>query len=168
VAAGFLGGRVHDRQRDPHRDCIFRATAGGSQRQRRTALQCRIQLYRQARTPIRLVSLARLVDCSPGQVIFEKGQQISEAVVVTAGDIEAVLGSNTVIAIRPGQLIGDVSAYSGLASPADVVARGPGALAKWDLRHVREFTLRIVSLATKLRDVATAGPSLAAEKLVPK
>src|ERR1700732_82467 len=81
--------------------------------QRRTALQCRIQLYRQTRTPIRLVSLARLVDCSPGQVIFEKGQQISEAVVVTAGDIEAVLGSNTVIAIRPGQLIGDVSAYSG-------------------------------------------------------
>ena len=129
---------------------------------------------------LRLVSLARLVDCSPGQVIFEKGQQISEAVVVTAGDIEAVLGSNTVIAIRPGQLIGDVSAYSGLASPVDVVARGPGTLAKWDLGHIREFTasrpelranlLRIVSmdLAAKLRDIATTGPSPAAEKPVPK
>ena len=84
------------------------------------------------------------------------------------------------MALRPGQLIGDVSAYSGLACPADVVARGPGTLAKWDLRHVREFTasrpelranlLRIVSmdLAAKLRDIATTGPSLAAEKLVPK
>ena len=49
--------------------------------------------------------------------------------------------------------------------PVDVVARGPGTVAKWDLRHIREFTasrpelranlLRIVSidLAAKLRDV---------------
>jgi len=68
---------------------------------------------------------------------------------------------------------GWIQGYSGLASPADVVARGPGRLAKWDLRHVREFTantpelranlLRIVSLdiAVKLRDIAS--PSLAAE-----
>jgi CRP-like cAMP-binding protein len=131
------------------------------------------QLYRVAfssidkRDFLRLVSLARLVDCSPGEVILKKGQHISEAIVVVAGDIEAVLGRSTGMAIRRGQLIGDVSAYSGLASPADVVARGPGTLARWDLRHVREFTasrpelranlLRIVStnLATKLRDVAT-------------
>jgi CRP-like cAMP-binding protein len=144
------------------------------------------QLYRVAfnsidkREFLRLVSLARLVDCSPGEIILEKGQHISEAIVVIAGDIEAVLDSNTGMAVRPGQLIGDVSAYSGLASPADVVARGPGSLAKWDLRHVREFTgsrpelranlLRIVSkdLATKLRDVAIAAPHLAAEKLAPK
>ncbi len=77
------------------------------------------------------------------------------------------------MALRPGQLIGDVSAYSGLASPVEIVARGPGILAKWDLRHVREFTasrpelranlLRIVSLdlAAKLRDIAS--PNLAAE-----
>jgi len=134
------------------------------------------QLYRVAfssidkREFLRLVSLARLVDCSPGEVILEKGQHISEAIVVIAGDIEAVLGSNTGMVIRPGQLIGDVSAYSGLASPVDVVARGSGSLAKWDLRHVREFTasrpelranlLRIVSmdLATKLRDIATTVP----------
>jgi CRP-like cAMP-binding protein len=144
------------------------------------------QLYRVAfssidkREFLRLASLARLVDCSPGEVILEKGQQISEAIVVIAGDIEAVLGSNPGMAIRPGQLIGDVSAYSGLASPADVVARGPVSLAKWDLRHVREFTasrpelranlLRIVSvdLAVKLRDIAATGPSPAAERLVPQ
>ena len=82
-----------------------------------------------------------------------------------AGDLEAVLSDNSRMALRPGQLIGDVSAYSGLASPAHVVARGPGILAKWDLQHVREFTaskpelranlLRIVSadLAAKLQDV---------------
>ena len=81
--------------------------------------------------------------------------------------------------LRPGQLIGDVSAYSGLASPADVVARGRGIVAKWDLQHVSEFTasrpelranlLRIVSmdLAAKLRDIAATGPSLAAEEVVP-
>jgi CRP-like cAMP-binding protein len=129
---------------------------------------------------LRLVSLARWVDCSPGEVILEQGQHISEAIVVIAGDLEAILGNNTRMALRPGQLIGDVSAYSGLASPVDVVARGPGTLAKWELRHVREFTasrpelranlLRIVStdLAAKLRDVATARPGFIAEKLASK
>ncbi|WP_029083081.1 hypothetical protein [Bradyrhizobium sp. th.b2] len=127
---------------------------------------------------LKLVSLARWVDCFPGEIILEKGKHISEAIVVMAGDLEAIVSDNTRMALRPGQLIGDVSAYSGLASPAEVVARGPGILAKWDLQHVREFTasrpelranlLQIVSmdLAAKLRDVAS--PSLAEKELVPK
>jgi CRP-like cAMP-binding protein len=129
---------------------------------------------------LKLVSLARWIDCSPGELILEEGQHISEAIVVIAGDLEAILGGGSRMPLRPGQLIGDVSAYSGLTSPADVVARGPGTLAKWDLRHVREFTesrpelranlLRIVSmdLAVKLRDIAITGPGPAIEKLVPK
>jgi CRP-like cAMP-binding protein len=139
------------------------------------------QLYRAAfssidkREFLRLVSLARWVDCSPGEVILEKGQQIADAMVLISGDLEAIVSSKTRLAIRPGQLIGDVSAYSGLASPVDIVARGTGILAKWDLRLIREFTasrpelranlLRIVTmdLATKLRDVATADPGLVAE-----
>ena len=142
------------------------------------------QLYRVAfssidkREFLRLVSLARWVDCSPGEIILKKGQHISEAIVLMAGDLEATLSGNSRMALRPGQLIGDVSAYSGLASPVEIVARGPGILAKWDLRHVREFTasrpelranlLRIVSmdLAAKLREIAS--PNLAAEELVSK
>jgi CRP-like cAMP-binding protein len=119
---------------------------------------------------LRLVSLVRWVDCSPGEVILEKGQQIADAIVLISGDLEAILSNKTKVAIRPGQLIGDVSAYSGVASPVDVVALGTATLAKWDLRHIREFTasrpelranlLRIVTmdLAAKLRDVATVGP----------
>jgi hypothetical protein len=34
---------------------------------------------------LKLVSLARWVDCSPGEVILEKGQHISEAIVVHRG-----------------------------------------------------------------------------------
>jgi hypothetical protein len=137
------------------------------------------QLYRVAfssidkREFLRLVSLARWVDCSPGEVILEKGQQIADAIVLISGNVEVILGSKTRLAVRPGQLIGDVSAYSGMASPVDVVARDTGTLAKWDLQHIREFTasrpelraslLRIVSmdLATKLHDVATAGSGIA-------
>lgn len=127
---------------------------------------------------LKLVSLARWTDCSPGEVILRRGQHISDAIVVIAGDLEAILSGNSRMALRPGQLIGDVSAYSGLASPADVVARSPGILAMWDLQHVREFTanrpelraslLRIVSmdLAAKLRDIAATSPGLTAEKLV--
>jgi CRP-like cAMP-binding protein len=129
---------------------------------------------------LKLASLARWVDCSPGEIILKKGQHISEAIVVVAGDLEATLGGNSRMALRPGQLIGDVSAYSGLACPADVVARGPGTLVKWDLRYVREFIasrpdlranlLRMVSvdLAAKLLDIATTDPDRAVEKLVPK
>jgi hypothetical protein len=129
---------------------------------------------------LKLASLAQWIDCSPGEVILKKGQHISEAIVVVAGDLEATLDGNSGMALRPGQLIGDVSAYSGVASPADVVARGPGILVKWDLLYVREFTasrpdlranlLRMVSvdLAAKLLDIASAGPGLTAEKLLPK
>ena len=56
---------------------------------------------------LKLVSLARWVDCSPGEVILEKGQHISEAIVVIAGDLEAILSGNSRMALRPGQLIGE-------------------------------------------------------------
>ena len=137
------------------------------------------QLYRVAfscidkREFLRLVSLARWVDCSPGQVILAKGQQIADAIVLVSGNVEVILGNKTRLAMRPGQLIGDVSAYSGLANPVDIVARDTVALAEWELRHLREFTasrpdlranfLRIVSmdLAAKLHDVAAAGADAA-------
>jgi hypothetical protein len=94
VAAVFVGRRVHDRQRDP---IVIKL----SERRPVVLSNKEEQLYRVAfssidkREFLRLVSLARLVDCSPGEVILEKGQHISEAIVVIAGDIEAVLGSNT-------------------------------------------------------------------------
>ena len=122
---------------------------------------------------LKLASLAQWIDCSPGEVILKRGQSISEAIVVVAGDLEAILNGNARMALRPGQLIGDVSAYSGMACPADVVARGSVTLAKWDLRDVREFTasrpelranlLRMVNvdLAVKLLDIATTSRGLA-------
>src|ERR1700739_14866 len=59
---------------------------------------------------LRLASFARWIACSTGDVILKKGQQISEAVVVIAGDLEAVQSGNSRLAIRAGQLVGDVSA----------------------------------------------------------
>ena len=127
---------------------------------------------------LKLISLSRWLDCSPGEVVLKKSQPISEAIVVVAGHLDAFRDGNARMTLRPGQFIGDVSAYSGLASAADVVARGPVTLAKWDLEHLREFTasrpefranlLRLVSvdLAVKLLDVAAAGHGSAAEKLV--
>jgi CRP-like cAMP-binding protein len=126
---------------------------------------------------LELVTLARWTDCSPGEVILRKGQQIPDAIVLVSGEIEAVLNGRTIIALRPGQLIGDAGAYSGLASPADVLARSRGTLAVWDLRHLTEFTksrpelraklLQIVSadLAAKLRDVTAAASGIAGQKL---
>jgi CRP-like cAMP-binding protein len=139
------------------------------------------QLYRIAfssidkREFLRLANLARWVDYSPGEVILEKGRPVSDAIVLISGGMEAILNSNSRMALRPGQLIGDAGAYSGLASPVDVVACSHGTLVKWDLRHLTEFTAsrpvlraklsNIVSadLAAKLRDVTSAVSGLAGE-----
>ena len=119
---------------------------------------------------LRLANFVQWIDCAPGEVILKKGQHISDALVLVSGQVEAVAGGKTIMTLRPGRLIGDVSVYSGLASPVDVVARGPAALAKWDLQHLREFTasrpelrstfLRIVSadLAAKVHEVFNGPP----------
>ena len=140
------------------------------------------QLYRVAFTSIekkeflQLVNLARWADCSPGDVILEKGRPISDVIVLVSGEIEAILGSDTRLAFRPGQLIGDVSVYSGLASPVDVVARGQGTIVKWDWLQLVEFmasrptmrakllTLVSADLAAKLREITIAVSALAVEQ----
>jgi CRP-like cAMP-binding protein len=128
---------------------------------------------------LKLASLARWIDYSPGEVILEKGQPVSDAIVLISAEMEAILSSKSSMALRPGQLIGDAGAYSGLASPVDVVACSRGTLAKWDLRHLTEFTAsrpvlraklsNIVSadLAAKLRDVTAAVSGLAGETVAP-
>ena len=140
------------------------------------------QLYRLAFTSIEkkeflnLVNLGRWVDCLPGEMILKKGQPISDVIVLISGEIEAILTSETGVTFRPGQLIGDVSVYSGLASPVDVVARGYGTVVKWDLRHLVEFlasrpvlrakvlTLVSADLAAKLREITMAVSGLVVEQ----
>jgi CRP-like cAMP-binding protein len=129
---------------------------------------------------LKLAALARWIDCLPGEVIVRKGQQIPDAIVLISGEIEAIFNGKTIIAYRPGQLIGDVSAYSGLVSPADVVARSRGTFAVWDLQHLREFTasrpelrakiLQIVSadLAAKFRDLVITTSGLARQEIAPE
>ena len=105
---------------------------------------------------LKLVSLARWVDCSAGEVILKKGQPVCDAIVLISGEMEAILGSKSRMALRPGQLIGDGSAYSGLASPVDIVARSRASLAKWDLRHLTEFTDSRPVLRAKLLNIVSA------------
>ena len=120
------------------------------------------QLYRVAfssvdkREFLKLASLARWVDCSPGEVILEKGQPVCDAIVLISGEMEAILGSKSRMELRPGQLVGDGSAYSGLASPVDIVARSRASLAKWDLRHLTEFTDSRPVLRAKLLNIVSA------------
>jgi hypothetical protein len=49
-----------------------------------------------------------------------------------------------------------VSAYSGLVSLADVIARGPVKLACWDMEHMREFTISRPELRAKLLQLTSA------------
>ena len=99
-----------------------------------------------------------------------------DAIVLISGEMEAVLGSTSRMALRPGQLIEDGSAYSGLASPVDIVARSHGTLAKWDLRQLTEFTASRPALRAKLLNIVSADlaakltaavSGLAAENMAP-
>jgi hypothetical protein len=120
------------------------------------------ELYRVAfgsigkRDFLKMANLARWVDLSPGQVIVKKGHRIAEAIVLISGETEAVLGSKTTFTYHPGQLIGNVSTYSGLVSPIDVVVRGPAKFAIWDLEHMREFTESRPELRAKLLQIMSA------------
>src|SRR3984893_2403474 len=46
---------------------------------------------------LKMASLARWVDFSPGEVIVKKGQQISDAIVLISGPNEAVLNGKTIL-----------------------------------------------------------------------
>jgi CRP-like cAMP-binding protein len=104
---------------------------------------------------LKLASLARWVDFSPGDLIIKEGRQISDAIVLISGEAEAVRSGKTMWVFHPGQLIGDASAYSGLVTPMDIVARGPARLAKWDLEHMREFTDSRPELRAKLLEIVS-------------
>jgi hypothetical protein len=102
---------------------------------------------------LKLASLARWFDVSPGEAIAKKGHHISEAIVLISGQTEAVLDGKTALAYHPGQLIGNVSAYSGLVSPMDVVARSPARIATWDMEQMREFTAKRPELRARLLQI---------------
>jgi len=85
----------------------------------------RIPIHRSARVP-EAGQPRRMGRLPAGDIILQKGKQAIDAFVIVSGDFDAVFSGETTIALGPGQLVGSASAYSGLASQADVVARGPG------------------------------------------
>jgi hypothetical protein len=88
---------------------------------------------------LKMASLARWIELPPGMLIFRKDQRISDAIILLSGEIDAVLDGKVIWVYRPGQLIGNVSAFSGLVSPVDVVTREPTRLAMWDMEQMVEF-----------------------------
>lgn len=114
------------------------------------------ELYRVAfdtidkRDFLKLATLARWVDLPPGELIVRKGRQIAEAIILISGETEAVREGKPAFSYRPGQLIGNVSAYSGLVSPVDVRVRSAAKVATWDLEQMRAFTESRPDLRAKL------------------
>jgi Popeye protein conserved region len=101
-----------------------------------------------------LVSFARWVDCTAGDVILVKGQQSTEVIVVISGGIKAISNGKAIVTFRPGQLIGN--AYSGLPNPVDVVASGAARYIKWDRGNWIEFTESRPELRAKLLQIGSA------------
>lgn len=120
------------------------------------------ELYRVAfcsidkRDFLKLACLARWCELSPGELIVEKGRHTTEAIVLISGQTEAVFEGKPAFVYHPGQLVGSVSAYSGLVSPMDVVVRAPTRIASWDLEHMREFTESRPELRAKLLQIVNA------------
>ena len=77
---------------------------------------------------------------------------MSDAIVFVSGEMAAILSSKSRMALRPGQLIGDAGAYSGLATRST-----SWLAAKWDLRHLTEFTASRPVLRAKPSNIVSAG-----------
>jgi hypothetical protein len=105
---------------------------------------------------LKMASLARWIELPPGMLIFKKDQRISDAIILLSGEIDAVLDGKVILVYRPGQLIGNVSAYSGLVSPVDVVTRERTRLAMWDMEQVIEFTANKPELRAKLLHIMSS------------
>jgi hypothetical protein len=88
---------------------------------------------------LRLSSLARWITCAPGETILKSGQVAEDAIVLVSGEVEARLNGRAIVGYRAGALIGDANAYSGTASPVDIVARTPLRLAKWNIAQLRAY-----------------------------
>jgi hypothetical protein len=166
---------IHGRECGSHRGNRLGATTVRFQREGRTALSCRLHLYREKR----ILEIGQ--PCPVGR-LYARGRHPRKRQAGLRRDCphlrrnRSYIASETRMAFRPGQLIGDVSVYSGLSSPVDIVARGYGTVVKWDWRQLVEFTasrpalraklLTMVSadLAAKLREITVAISGLVVER----
>jgi len=105
---------------------------------------------------LKLGSLARWVDCPAGQVLINKGQTVTQAMIMVRGEIEASLGDGSKVALHPGQLIGTGIAFSGLPSPADIVVVSPARVVSWNLALLRKFLEPRPELRSKLLQITSA------------
>ena len=104
---------------------------------------------------LRLASLARWVDCPAGQLLINKGQVVTQAMILVRGEIDARLGEGSRVALHPGQLIGTEIAFSGLPSPADVVVVSPARVVSWNLALLRKFLEPRPELRSKLLQITS-------------
>jgi CRP-like cAMP-binding protein len=76
--------------------------------------------------------------------------------IMTSGEIEAIVNENFGMSIRPGQLVGTMEVFDRLASPVEVVVREPSRLVRWNVTHVREFVASRPELQSKLNELMCA------------
>jgi hypothetical protein len=113
---------------------------------------------------LKLAALAKWKECEPGEFILRKGQNITQAIVLISGQVDALVDGREVLSVRAGQLIGNATALAGLANPLDVVVRSRARIAVWESNtsgsspqaelRTKLLEIEAVDLAAKLREVA--------------
>lgn len=102
---------------------------------------------------LKLASLARWTDCPIGQILINKDQVVTQAMIIVRGKADVRLGDGSTIALLPGQLVGTEIAFSGLPSPADVVVSSPSLVVSWNLALLRKFVEPRPELRSKLLEI---------------
>jgi hypothetical protein len=117
------------------------------------------ELYRLAfrgtdkREFLKLAALAKWRECTPGEFILRKGENIADAIVLISGQVDALVDGRAVLSLRAGQLIGDANAFAELANPFDVVVLSRTRIVVWNIKHIREFVASRPELRTKLLEI---------------
>lgn len=102
---------------------------------------------------LKLASLARWIDYPAGQILINKGQVVTQAMIIVRGKADVRLSDGSTIALHPGQLVGTEIAFSGLPSPADVMVVSPSLVVSWNLALLRKFVEPRPELRSKLLQI---------------
>jgi hypothetical protein len=71
------------------------------------------------------LAVARWADAAPGEVLVAEGVQLDRILVLSAGAADVVRAGAPVAAVRPGQLVGEMSFLTDAKTSAAVVATEP-------------------------------------------
>jgi CRP-like cAMP-binding protein len=111
----------------------------------------------------RLAAFATETSAAEGQMLMKEGDYSVELIAIEEGTADVIQGGETIAALGPGDLIGEMGLLERRPRNADVIASSPMRLIKlthWEIRRMSEETVsRIQATIEERRRNGIADPA---------